>query len=43
MVEKERFDAVLSALLKAAPTPFESFKPKRSKKAQTDQRKAPKK
>jgi len=31
-VDKNQFDAVLSALLKAPPTPMESFKGKRAKK-----------
>jgi hypothetical protein len=31
-VDKKQFDAVLSALLKAPPTPMEEFKGKRVKK-----------
>jgi hypothetical protein len=31
-VNKQQFDAVLSALLKAPPTPIEEFKGKRTKK-----------
>jgi hypothetical protein len=43
-VEKQKFDAVLAALLKAPPTPFEAFKTKRAKKEpQTDRPKPPKK
>jgi hypothetical protein len=43
-VDKKQFDAVLSALLKAPPTPMEAFKGKPVKKArpQTPQ-KSPKK
>lgn len=32
-VNKNRFDAVLGALLKAPPAPLETFKGKRTKKA----------
>jgi hypothetical protein len=44
-VDKQQFDAVLSALLKAPPTPLESFKGKRTKKErpQETRQKPPKK
>jgi hypothetical protein len=43
-VDKQQFDALLSALLKAPPTPMEAFKGKRTKKEpQTNRQKPPKK